>query len=126
MNTHEFSLEKHYMFFFAHARGTCTPGAIVEKPTKIEKDKVLFHFLVGYKSEGEWIKKEEILAVGDNTTGTVQVKGWSGKYQILNSTLFKKYLGEGLIQLKTFPQLIEALPDCDIYYDGKHFYSQGK
>lgn len=53
MNTHEFSLEKYYMFFFFHAYGTGRPGIIVEKPTMIKETEILFHFLVGYKSEAE-------------------------------------------------------------------------
>jgi hypothetical protein len=40
------------------------------------------------------------------------------------------HLNEKIIRLKsdqTFPVLIDSSrPDCDIYYDGKHFYSQGK
>lgn len=99
MPEHNFSTQEHYMFWWPHG---CLgkPTTIVEKPTSIYSDKILFHFLYGYKSESEFVKKEEIIAVGDNEKGTVEVKGWSGKYRILNQQLFNKYIEEKVIELK--------------------------
>lgn len=123
-----FSLDNSYMFYFKF--GVSDPTVIVAKPTLIKEKEVLFGFMIGHKSESEFVTKEEIIAVGDYERGTVKVLGWSGKYRILNKDLFEKYLNEGVIELKseqTFPILIDSSePDCDIYYDGKHFYSQGK
>ena len=123
----EFFLDKNYMFYFKD--GAVDPTVIVGKPTLVE-DELLFHFMIGHKSESEFVKKEDIIAVGDNENGTVKVLGWTGKYRILNKDLFEKYLNEGVIELKddqTYPIKIDpSMPDCDIYYDGKHFYSQGK
>ena len=64
----------------------------------------MFHFLNGHSGESEFVKKEEILAVGIQQTEpgitSIKVKGWGGSYKILNQTLFKKYLQEGVIKLK--------------------------
>lgn len=128
MPEQEFSLDKSYMFYFKY--GVPGPTVIVAKPTSIHQRCLLFHFMIGHKSESEDIKMEDIIAVGDYEKGTVKVLGWGGKYCILNKDLFEKYLKEGVIELKseqTFPILIDSSqPDCNIYYDGKHFYSQGK
>ncbi|MEI6022570.1 MAG: hypothetical protein WCQ32_01890 [bacterium] len=97
-DNYAFSLEEHYMFSWKYGIGN-KPSIFVEQPTSIEKDTVLFHFLNGHSSESEFIKKDEILAVGIKEKG-VQVKGYGGSYRILNQTLFKKYLQEGVVELK--------------------------
>lgn len=98
MPEHTFSTENRYMFYFKY--GATGPTVIVEEPTSIHKNDILFNFLVGDKSEGEFVKKEDIIAVGDNTNGTVRIVGWGGKYRILNHQLFDKYLAEKVIELK--------------------------
>jgi len=55
---------------------------IVDCVSKILKDKVLIYFM-GITIQYE-IKKENILAIGNNETGEGKIKGWSGKYDILN------------------------------------------
>lgn len=98
MPNHEFVIGKHYMFIFAHGPlGEC---AIVETPTTITEEELLFHFLLGWKSEAEYVKKENIIAVGDYENGTVEILGWSGKYTILNQELFNKYITSGTIKIK--------------------------
>lgn len=128
MPEQEFSLDKSYMFYFQF--GAVGPTVIVAKPTLIKEKEILFGFMNGHKSESKFLAKEDIIAVGDYEKGTVKVLGWGGKYRILNKDLFEKYLNEGVIELKseqTFPILIDSSePDCNIYYDGKHFYSQSK
>lgn len=93
---HEFSMENSYMFYFKYG-----PETIVAQPTSIHGDEILFHFLRGHKSEAEFVKKEEIVAVGDVKNGTVGILGWSGRYRILNQELFDKYVKEKVIELKT-------------------------
>lgn len=98
MPNYEFAMGHYYMFIFVHGPlGEC---AIVETPTKITEEELLFHFLLGLKSEAEYVKKENILAVGDYENGTVEILGWSGKYTILNQKLFNKYINSGIIKLK--------------------------
>ncbi len=42
------------------------------------------HFMYGYKSLSEFIKYEDILAIG-NTEGKTKIKGWSGHFDLINS-----------------------------------------
>lgn len=65
---------------------------IVSDITKIYSDKVLVHFLEGYKSESEFVEKGKILAIGNNETGEGRIKGWGGKYDILNQEEIDKLL----------------------------------
>ena len=55
---------------------------IVDRVTSINNDEVLIHFLYGYKSEAEWIKKDKIIAIGDNNFNG-KIDGWSGNFNIL-------------------------------------------
>ena len=55
---------------------------VVTDITKVYDDQVLVHFLDGYKSESEFVKKEDILAIG-NMDGNDGIKGWTGKFDIL-------------------------------------------
>lgn len=42
----------------------------------------LCHFLDGYKSEAEWVKQEDVLAIG-NMNGKHRIKGWTGRFDII-------------------------------------------
>lgn len=66
---------------------------VVDCISKIQNDKVLVHFLYGYKSEAEWVNKSDILAIG-NMKGKSELKGWTGKFDILKPShpLIKKSL----------------------------------
>jgi len=55
---------------------------IVTNITKVYEDEVLVHFLYGCKSESDFIKKSDILAIG-NMKGNHEIKGWTGKFDIL-------------------------------------------
>lgn len=94
---HTFSEDRHYMFFFHDGH---EKHVIVAKPTLIEEDKILFHFSLGWKSEGEWVRKSDILAVGDMESGIVEVLGWGGRYLILNNEKFQLGIGDGSIRYK--------------------------
>ena len=52
---------------------------IVGQPTEKINDKLLFHFLVGYKSEAEWIAPEKIKGIG-YPSGSDKISGWSSNY----------------------------------------------
>lgn len=93
-----FSMDLKYMFYVQSLPATGKPDIVVENPSSIKPAQILFHFYLG-KAGAEWIKKEEILAVGDMQNGTVKVKGWGGKFKILNEELFNKYVKEGIIEL---------------------------
>ena len=55
---------------------------IVDNITSIHDDRILVHFLYGYKSEAEWVNKDDVLAIG-NMEGKDGLKGWTGKFDIL-------------------------------------------
>ena len=55
---------------------------IVDNITSVNKDEVLVHFLYGHHSLGEWVKKENIIAVG-NPNAKNRIKGWGGYFDIL-------------------------------------------
>jgi hypothetical protein len=55
--------------------------------TKVYEDRVLVHFLYGHHSLGEFIKNEDIIAIG-NPEGETKIKGWTGKFDLLNEEKF--------------------------------------
>ena len=55
---------------------------IVDNISYVDDEKVLVHFLYGYKSEGEWVKKSDIIAIGDMSANG-KIKGWTGNFNIL-------------------------------------------
>lgn len=97
---------EHIMFgwsFHGGCRDTTTPEeVVVSSITSLFHDGklVMVHFLDGYKSIGEQMTLDKIIAIGDNKNGTVEVKGWGGKYRIVNQELFDKYLSDGILELK--------------------------
>ena len=97
-NAYQFSLENLYMFHWPFGVYDL-PTVIVSKPLFMDSEEIVFLFLYGYRSEFYSVKKKEILAVSDNN-GTVRVKGWKGRYKILNEELFNKNIEEEIIELK--------------------------
>ena len=57
---------------------------IVDNISSIIKKDVIVHFLYGYKSLSEVIKKKNILAIGETRVGKGSIKGWEGDYHILD------------------------------------------
>ena len=55
---------------------------IVDNISCVDDEQVLVHFLYGYKSEGEWVKKCDIIAIGDMSANG-KIKGWTGNFNIL-------------------------------------------
>lgn len=55
---------------------------MVTNITEVYEDKVLVHFLYGHHSLSEFIKKEDIIAIGNNKS-TGKIEGWSGRFDIL-------------------------------------------
>lgn len=99
MNNHQFDLLKTYLFGFNYNGGE--PNEVIaEKPTLIHNERILFNFLYGHHSLSEFIKKEDILAVGDNNNGTVLVSGWNGKFKIINQQKFDELVERGALELE--------------------------
>lgn len=78
-----YNLEAGDYIAFQWNYGTLGKEIVVSNITLIDDEQVLAHFLIGYKSEAEWVNKKDIIAIGDNTFGTGKIKGWSGKFNIL-------------------------------------------
>lgn len=91
-----FSPDEHYLFVVKLGSDY---EVVVAKPTLVNDTEILFHFSIGWKSEGEFINKSDILGVGSEY-GTTEIRGWSGKYRIINQPLFDQYVKEGKIELK--------------------------
>ena len=90
------NLEKgDYIAFAFKFNGDCSKEIIVDNITEIYKNKVLVHFVYGHRSLSEYIKKKDILAIGDNENSNAKIPGWSGKYFILHprrlNQVLKKY-----------------------------------
>jgi len=58
---------------------------IVDRITSVwsRGEAFIVHFLYGHKSLAEIVEKEKILAIG-NEKGNGEIKGWKGKYDIIN------------------------------------------
>ncbi|RJQ29123.1 hypothetical protein C4565_02565 [Candidatus Parcubacteria bacterium] len=103
---HVFNHQNYYMFGFNYNGGT-PDEVIVEKPTSIDEEKILFHFLHGYKSVGEYINKEDIVAVGEED-GAFEVAGWTGRYTILNKQKFIDLIKSGALEIKKCYGFVET------------------
>ena len=82
--------EEDYIAFGFNYNGGEPDEIIVDKIENFYEDKVLVCFSYGYKSVSEFIKKEDILAIGNNEFGEGKIKGWKGKYDILDQEKIDK------------------------------------
>lgn len=92
---------------FEWAYGMFGREIIVAPITLYHEDEVLVHFLYGYQSESEFIKKSDIIAVGSSSANG-KIKGWSGNFNILipdHELLQNKE--------KEKPVVAESDSDCD-------------
>ena len=71
-----------YIAFGSNFNGGEPNEIIVDCVSKILEKKVLIYFM-GVTVRYE-VKKDKILAIGNLETGEGTIKGWSGKYDILN------------------------------------------
>ena len=106
VDRHQFSCKNYYMFGFNYNGGT-PDEVIVEKPTSIDDNTILFHFDYGHKSLSEYVKKENIVAVGDKD-GAFEVAGWKGRYSVLNKQEFLKLIQSGALEIKKCHGFVEV------------------
>jgi len=81
-----------YIAFGFNYHGGKPDEIIVDNITEIYQEKFLVHFLYGHHSLSEYVKKEDILAIGNNDSGKTSIKGWSGKYNVLKPEKLEKIL----------------------------------
>ncbi|MBP7708138.1 hypothetical protein KA107_00500 [Candidatus Pacearchaeota archaeon] len=67
---------------------------IVTQPTQIYRDgSILVHYLYsGHHSTSQILRPEEVLGIGDLKSGTTEIPGWKGKYDILQPEKLKEHL----------------------------------
>ncbi|HPD81566.1 MAG TPA: hypothetical protein PK357_00515 [Candidatus Pacearchaeota archaeon] len=82
-----------YIAFGFNYNGGEPNEIIVDNITEIYEHKVLVHFLYGHHSLSEFIKKEDILAIG-NSQGKGVIKGCTGTYDILESKKISEILAK--------------------------------
>lgn len=71
-----------YVAFGFTYNGSSPDQIIVDNITFIYTDSVLVHFVYGYKSLSETVKKTDIIAI-ENPDGKSKIEGWSGHFDIL-------------------------------------------
>lgn len=83
-----------YIAFGFNYNGGEPQEIMVSNITSKHGKQFLTHFLYGHHSLSEYIKSENILAIGNNESGVSQLNGWGGKYDILQPEhpLIKKNL----------------------------------
>lgn len=91
MKTIEDLTEGDYIAFGFNYNGGEPNEIIVDNLTKIYENEVLVHFLYGHHSLSEFVKKEDILAIGNSGAKGI-IPGWSGTYYILNPKKIKEIL----------------------------------
>jgi len=78
--------EGDYVAFPFNYNGGEADEIIVNNITSVNENRrtVLVHFLYGHHSLAEFVKFEDILAIGNNESGEDRIIGWSGKFDIVN------------------------------------------
>ena len=72
-----------YIAFGFNYNGGEPNDIIIDNITSVYDDRVLVHFLYGYKSMAEFILKKDIIAIGDLENGESKIPHCSGKFNIL-------------------------------------------
>lgn len=71
-----------YIAFPFNYNGGVGNEIIVTNITSILQGMYLCHFLYGHQSLAEYVKPEDVIAIGDKN-GTSKINGWSGKYRMI-------------------------------------------
>jgi hypothetical protein len=82
-----------YIAFGFNYNGGEPNEIIVDNITEVYPRDVLIHFLYGHKSLAEFVKKEEILAIG-NIEGEGRILGYGGRFDIINQKKIDEILNK--------------------------------
>jgi aspartate carbamoyltransferase regulatory subunit len=55
---------------------------VISDILNIRNDEMLVCFMYGLRSESEWVKRKDIVAIGDSSA-TGKIKGWRGNFNII-------------------------------------------
>ncbi len=81
--------EGDYIAFGFNYNGGEPNDIIVSNITSKHENCFLVHFSYGHQSLSEFVKPENIFAIGNNENGISKIKGWTGKFDIIKeSSLF--------------------------------------
>ena len=72
--------EGDYIAFGFNYHGGEPNEIIVTNITFAHSKYFIVHFIYGHHSLSETVYRDKVLAIGDNQNGTIEIKGWSGKY----------------------------------------------
>lgn len=72
-----------YIAFGFHYNGGEPNEIMVSNITSVSDYGILVHFMYGHHSLVEYIKKENIIAIG-NTEGKSKINGWNGNFDVVN------------------------------------------
>ncbi len=74
--------EGDYIAFGFNYNGGEPDELIVSNITSLHDGGFIVHFLYGYKSLSEFIKSEDVLAIG-NPDGKIKLKEWRGSFDLI-------------------------------------------
>ncbi len=76
--------EGDYIAFGFDYNGGEPKEIVVSNITSLHDGGFIVHFLYGHKSLSEFIKYDNVLAIG-NAEGKTKIKGWSGYFDLINA-----------------------------------------
>jgi len=88
-----------YIAFGFNYNGGEPNEIIVDNISFVENNYVIVHFMYGLKSLSEAVKKDKVLAIG-NEEGKGEISGWEGNYDILNQKEIDRILARRRLQNK--------------------------
>jgi len=72
-----------YIAFGFNYNGGEPNEIMVSNITSVSEYGILVHFMYGHHSLAEYVKKENIIAIG-NTEGKSKINGWNGNFDAVN------------------------------------------
>ena len=83
MKTIENLKARDYIAFGFNYNGGKSTEIMVSSITEVSEHGILCHFLYGHHSLAEYVKKDEIIAIG-NESGKSEISGWMGNFDVVN------------------------------------------
>jgi hypothetical protein len=72
-----------YIAFGFNYNGGEPKEIMVSNITSVSDYGILVHFMYGHHSLSEYVKKENIIAIG-NPEGKSKIRGWNGNFDVVN------------------------------------------
>lgn len=106
--------------FFAFVADTRVGGPttlVVSNVVSQRNGQILTLFLDSYHSNSEYIKTQDVLAIGNNEHGTHKIPGWSGRFVLLKTPeQIKQLTGEVVTEIIPYlPDVPQPKPEVPCY-----------